>query len=721
MKKFIYILFFSILWLSGISQEIITELQENPVLRSYKPLPGEAVLKSMQEDNAPLTLPFFDDFNTKEIYPSSSRWEDRDAFINSDYALFPPNTGVATLDALNEEGTFYSNALPGPQHYEADQLTSRPIRLDSVFDPFSAAISVKDSVYFSFFYQPQGRGNAPEAKDSLILEFAYFTGDTIFSHIDSIEVVVDDYYYPGDTILLPCPLPDDSIYVSVKPYLKIHNAQLSLIPGDIITMPCDSVFIPEKIWKWIWNSEGETLDTNFYNKGNPLSYFRQVMIPIVDSTRFYTNHFQFRFRNFVSLADNSLQSWQSNVDHWNLDFIYLNINRTQSDTTYKTITFVGRAPSMLKEYESMPYPQYVNDPVSAMIDTVTMIISNLDTYAHNTNYTYYVNGTNGTLIDSCDQGNWDIPPVWNDGYLDYKNFARPAVCFGFYPLDFTIDSAVFTITHRLATDPGSFEKLGDTISYEQKLYNYYAYDDGTPEAGYGLTPTGSQLALQFTLNKPDTLRAVQIYFNKTLSEANEQYFFLTVWEDNNGKPGTIIHTKEWLKPAFSNSIDELYTYYLDSIVPLVGTFYVGVVQTTNDNLNIGFDRYNDAHEKTWFSVDGTWNQSVKKGAVMIRPVVGRQIHEYPEPEPDLKSDELIIKPNPIKTGQVTIELPIIFDDQYQPGDYSMNIYSITGQLIYSGNYEMKLSVTDWGNGIYIVIVNGRTSENIYKGKLVVLK
>jgi len=106
---------------------------------------------------------------------------------------------------------------------------------------------------------------------------------------------------------------------------------------------------------------------------------------------------------------------------------------------------------------------------------------------------------------------------------------------------------------------------------------------------------------------------------------------------------------------------------------------------------------------------------------MIRPVVGRQIHEYPEPEPDLKSDELIIKPNPIKTGQVTIELPIIFDDQYQPGDYSMNIYSITGQLIYSGNYEMKLSVTDWGNGIYIVIVNGRTSENIYKGKLVVLK
>jgi len=720
MKRFLYILLFSIIGLSGISQEIITELQGNPVIKSYRQVQGDAVLKSLRLDDTPLTIPFFDDFNSKDLYPASSRWIDKDAFVNTDYALFPPNSGVATLDALNEEGTFHPNAIPGPQHFEADKLTSRMIRLDSVFDPFPAAIRVKDSVYFSFFYQPEGRGNAPESLDSLILEFAYLTGDTVFSHIDSIEVVVDKVYYPEDTILLPCPLPDDSIYVSALPYMKIHNAQLMLIPGDIILMPCDSVFIPEKNWMWVWSSEGESLDSNFYTAGNPLTYFRQVMIPVLDSTKFYTNHFQFRFRNYVSLADNSLQSWQSNMDQWNLDFVYLNMNRRIGDTTYKAITFVDRAPSLLNAYESMPYSQYKSDPISAMKDTLTMIISNLDIYAHNTNYTYYISGSNGSLLDSCDQGNWDIPPVWDNGYLDYQNFARPKVCFGFYPL-LNSDSAVFTVTHRLATDPGSFDKLGDTISYVQKMYNYYAYDDGTPEAGYGLSPSGSQLAMQFTLNQPDTLRAIQIYFNKTLNETNEQYFFLTVYSDNNGKPGNVIHTKEGLKPGFANSLDELYTYYLDTIVPVVGTFYVGLVQTTNDNLNIGFDRYNDAHNRTWFNVDGTWNQSVKKGAVMIRPVVGRQIHEYPIPEPSQKSDELIIKPNPIKTGQVRIELPVILDDPYQSADYTMNVYSITGQIVYSGNYEMELSVTDWGNGIYIVIVNAESNNNIYKGKLVVLK
>jgi len=114
---------------------------------------------------------------------------------------------------------------------------------------------------------------------------------------------------------------------------------------------------------------------------------------------------------------------------------------------------------------------------------------------------------------------------------------HPPVSF-FYPI-VTADSAEFTMTH-IVHDNASGSVLGDTITGLQKLYNYFAYDDGTPEASYGLTPAGSMLAYRFNLDKPDTLRAVRMYFNHVLNNQNVQYFLLCVWNDNAGTPGDTI-------------------------------------------------------------------------------------------------------------------------------------------------------------------------------------
>ena len=40
---------------------------------------------------------------------------------------------------------------------------------------------------------------------------------------------------------------------------------------------------------------------------------------------------------------------------------------------------------------------------------------------------------------------------------------------------------------------GNRDILVDSTIYHQGFYNYYAYDDGTPEMGYGLEPAGAQL------------------------------------------------------------------------------------------------------------------------------------------------------------------------------------------------------------------------------------
>lgn len=721
MKRILTLLILLCFTLTGLAQEIITELETNPVVRRKAEsnlLP--AYKSSAGTSSLPLTLPFMDDFSRNDVFPATDRWQDQYAFINTDYPINPPNIGVATLDAINDKGELYPHAIPGPGIFQADMLTSQPIRLDSVFKPVARPITPADSIYLSFFYQPQGRGNAPEAGDLLILEFGTYTGDSAFVAVDSIRYEVDAYYFPGDSILLPCPLPDDSVWTSVNPYLIMHDGQFMLIPGDEITLPCDSIFEPEVDWKNVWFMNGSKLDTTFYDESNPLTYFRRVMIPITD-TMWLKPDFQFRFRNYVSLADNSLPSWQSNADHWNIDLVYLNMNRSFRDTTMKMLSYVDRPPSLINRYESMPYHQYRSDPTNMMKDSIDIVITNLDTLIHNTSYRYILSDQNGIPIDSCLRGNWDIPPVYEAGYLDYINFARPPVCFGFFPIDFTKDSAVFTITHYLTTGSGATEGLNDTLFARQVFKNYYAYDDGSAEAGYGLTPEGSQLAYRFDLNDPDTLRAVQMYFNETRTGANLQEFYLAVWRDDNGNPGEMIHSQVVEKPEYTKTLNGFHTYLLDSSLAVTSTFYIGWVQTTDDNMNIGFDRHNQSQQYIFYNTTGEWIRSIQQGSLMMRPVLGKSLVEIPDAPASKVTQTLDLFPNPVKDGDLTIRLPEELSNPNFSYLVTLELYNVMGQKVYEGTYSPTLDMRPYQEGMYILIVKGLTPEQYYTGKLMIIR
>ena len=131
------------------------------------------------------TLPFYDDFSSSNIYPDSTKWMDRNAYINSGFPLNPVTRNAATLDVLDEYGEVYDYAISNP--FIAEYLSSTTIRLDSVFEPTPRALTPADSLYFSFFYQPQGNGNPPENPDSLVLEFGFLEElDTIWNHVWSI-------------------------------------------------------------------------------------------------------------------------------------------------------------------------------------------------------------------------------------------------------------------------------------------------------------------------------------------------------------------------------------------------------------------------------------------------------------------------------------------------------------------------------------------------------
>ncbi len=697
------------------SQEILSGLQYNPVIK-------DAVKKEIQQNNAgasrrlelikPITLPFFDDFHQKSIFPDTSRWLDRDVYVNQDFPYRSVNVGAATFDAIDEYGNLYPEASSFP--FIADILNSKPIRLDSVFDPVPREINISDSVFFSFFYQPQGRGNKPEPWDSLVLQFGYPSGDSVFVYYDSIPIPISSYIQPGDTIY-----PLDTLFApSYCDSNKYLIADRFYVYGDTVQMPCKDVFIPEYTWNTVWSTEGMALDTLFARYG---TYCRQILIPITDSATYFRKDFMFRFFNYASLSTQNVPSWRSNTDQWNVDYIYLNIGRSESDTTYRDISFVERAPTMLRRYQAMPYSQYKNDPTNSMADSINLVISNLYDEAFNTDYGYYVDATDGSYSFYHDGGGCNLPPFYSFGYQKCDETcgasrACPIIDF-IYPLGFGKDSAAFEIKHVISGFTAA-DTVGDTLSFNQEFYNYFAYDDGTPEAGYGINIGGGKVAYRFQLNQRDSLRAIRMFFNRTEGNANDQYFDLAVWRDNNGEPGELLYKEVDLKPKFSNSLYKIQTYYLEEPVAINNVFYIGWIQSTDDNLNVGFDTYNDASSNIFYNVYGYWEKTAFTGSIIMRPVIGEAFDPFDIQENTEPNVSLHIYPNPSGNGIFHIEA----EDHSQLSLNHTNlleIYNLTGQRILIVPFNKTLDASSLADGFYIIRVTDKSTGRAFSGKIMI--
>ena len=565
------------------AQEVLTGLPVNYIVerKALKMKENAGFKTAAQRQASLLTLPFFDDFTTSRVFPDSHRWVERATFINNSFCYRPPNQWVATFDALDSTGNIYGAARSEP--FKADRLTSQPLRLDSVFVPAPVKLSPADSLYLSFYYQPQGMGDAPETGDSLVLAFRELTGNTVFSHIDSIWISVNNFLntpqdtlHPLDTLRAKAPCDTSFYLVNYK----------TLVWGDSILFPCDSVFTPGTAWHTVWKVPGMTLKDFQKKYGKD---FVQVMVPIRDTACFYKG-FQFRFFNYASIANNINPGWKSNVDEWNLDYVYLNSERSAADTTHRAIGFSGTNPVFLKHYTQMPYRQYRSNPTNSLTPDFHVYIDNLDKTSHKIHYYYEVSQVNGLFAYSYDGGNCTLPPFYKFGFQNCNSGCGAAQACppvnSLFSLDYDRDTTSYLIRHYISDSTVS-PPLVDSMVYRQGFYNEYAYDDGVPEMGYSLEPAGAELAYRFKINVADTLRALRIYFNK-IKDAPSQFFDLLVWRNNNGKPGEVIYRQKNLRVQWEKGIYPFFTYRLDTPVMVSGTFYVGY-QQQNQSLNIGFE------------------------------------------------------------------------------------------------------------------------------------
>ena len=526
-------------------------------------LPAQEALSSLCRPEAPaqkgndtvLTLPFFDDFSNTSL--SSSLWHLGGTFVNQGYAPLPPTIGMATLDAFKADGTLYPTATS--QLFTGDTLTSLPIRLDSIFYPYSRPLSAGDSVYLSFFYLPGGGygnmweriGDTPEGQDSLILEL----------------------------------------------YDPTHEN-----------------------WNRVWVSPGTHPDSLYSHTGN---YWQFVDIPLLDE-QYFQPSFRFRFCNLCSLDNINKKGILSNADQWNIDYVYLNHGRHSLDTAARDIAFVNPAPSMLKHYQAMPARQFTP---ADLADTLPLTITNRFTQELATNYGYHIYDSQNQLLHTYDGGYENTPVYWHaHAYQTSPAHARPPLA---YTLPVTPDSpSTFTVVHGLREGvSGDIHTQNDTISFTQTFDNYYAYDDGIPENGYGITSTtpSVRIACRFTLNTEDTLTALHLYFNRTLADQNSSIrFYITVWDDADGHPGNIIYQdRDRRRPLFSG-FNQYVRYTLEQSLVCNGTIYIGLEQTSADYINLGFDRNNDASHNILYLTGSEWQTSILRGALMLRPAFGQR-------------------------------------------------------------------------------------------------
>ncbi|MEZ5013101.1 MAG: T9SS type A sorting domain-containing protein [Chitinophagales bacterium] len=455
---------------------------------------------------------------------------------------------------------------------------------------------------------------------------------------------------------------------------------------------------PDSIWSDVWH----VVNT----MGDDAQPFRLAMVPVPDA--YHYDGFQFRFRNYAGINGNN--------DHWNIDDVLLDDDRTFNDTLFRDVAIIYQPERYLKRYRQMPWTQFKGHQAEELADEHAVFMYNNFNTIINTSYQYEAkekySGVDIVPLTAPVSINFDPFTIAYDGF---DNFEIPHTV-----PNFDEDSMLVNFTY-IVTPAGDVNNRNDTLHYTQAFYNYYAYDDGTAERAYALEGTGAKLALRFYANEPDTLKEVYIHWAYVDGSKSNLFFSLMVWDDIDttlaSADENIIFQNDFLSPEYIDSVNGFAVYklvdFLGNPTPVVvdGYFYVGWLQSQDDFLNVGFDRNNDAHDNVFFNVGGTWQKSSIPGAIMIRPQVGSNYSIY-GPVEDIDVDAQIrVFPNPVTdmlyTGW-TLNHPAPYTVSDMSGREVMNgtLYKdgISVQGLSAGCYLLQMQDTENGQWYHATFI-----------------
>jgi hypothetical protein len=493
----------------------------------------------------------------------------------------------------------------------------------------------------------------------------------------------------------------DSVYLS----FQIEPQGFGDLPEntDYLTLEFRTNRLFENQWNEVWFASSQAYSN---------TKFTEVYI-LVDSA-YLTDDFQFRFRNIGSRT--------GNIDNWHLDYVRLDRGRTLVDGFFD-FAIQQSPPSLLQKYYAMPSKHYLQNPTAYTNTIHTIGLRNNDTIVYPLNFGRKVVDATATQISIFN----DVQPG-----VDAKGFANGAISNSFI-LTPTLgaDSVLFHSTY-FTNQNNNFDNIpsNDTLTIPTIFSNYFAYDDGSAEAGYGIEIEPGSVALGYTLETPDTLQGLSMFFNQSTSDVSTQEFNLVIWSaigtNGNGTGETVIKKIQQARPTYMNELNRFYFVKFDfPILMPAGKFYIGWEQATSFPLNVGFDmnyQVNGIPAKNpdmWYKIrDGIWGKTDFEGALMMRPIVGKWIEPtvgFAETKQQTsEAFNVSMYPNPATD--------FLYFHSSSTNDFTIEVFDLVGNKLASNvHFEKSINLQHLTSGLYLVTIKDTQTQLQQTKKLLINK
>jgi hypothetical protein len=463
-----------------------------------------------------------------------------------------------------------------------------------------------------------------------------------------------------------------------------------------------------------WNSNDSTWRSAWSVFGGNRAPFEQVLVYV--PTQFYSGTFKFRFTSYGSQA--------GTFDVWHIDYVRLDDQRTSKDFTLQDIAFTRPHPSLLQNYEALPWfhvDRIVNLAQVAKPDIRLHYRRNVDTLTSRPSLFLgeFNIRENGNLLDQNGQPDANLDDSHNA--LEEVRFPVPDTADGgrarlsFLPASMNQETTI--VSTQTYSGGNQTYTANDTVVKHQHFKNYYAYDDGSAERAIEILNNDDGFIVQrYNLLGSDTLKGIYLYFAPAFYNVENNGFTIIALENNNGLPGaTLFESDSVYEPVYTESNFYL-PYALDSseqTAVLNQTVFIGIKQTTNTPLTLGYDANTSFVTTAFYGATNDLFQSFFPGTRMMRPYFRYQPQDLSAPEPKLTlAPQFSLYPNPahdiIKLQSHNPRVPL--------GDLRYGVYDLRGSQVASGAAANHLSL-NLKPGLYIFKLFSTDAQAVYTIKI----
>jgi hypothetical protein len=445
-------------------------------------------------------------------------------------------------------------------------------------------------------------------------------------------------------------------------------------------------------------------------KSRDTFYLENIVVP----KQFLHKGFQMKFEYFGTLV--------GNYGVFSIDNIWLDkgIANFGADTTFKEpkdYAFNTLPTPLLANYTSMPTKHFLASPETILSPSITATMQTLDNL--------FITDIDSSLKITHLPSNATLLKSPSNSF-DFHFFARAEN----YPVNWDIATAslktsidqalstketnILTTTVKVLT-PDSISRT-DVSQNQTVLADYYAYEDGSMEAGLGVRKVGEFVqAYDFLLE--DTLAGFYVYFPKyglNLSDVFITYNIYSSLKDvDGGTENTKILTINGIVEYSKDSISLNKFIYIpfSKLLPVAKKrYYFGIAQNSDNRILLGLDysknRADDIHYRLY---EGTWSSFSSNngyGTMALRPRMASDSAKAAfdaNPPINAAAKKLILEayPNPASS---LLHFNFVLDQ--------VKLYNLQKKELLTSQNTDQLELTSLETGFYLIEMelNGTTQQ-----------